>query len=415
VRLHRDGHDVIGAGRRIDDAARRFPFARWRRADFDRLTTSEAWHDVIADVDAVVNCVGVLQDGARDAVRRIQLDATAALFEACAGRNVRRVIHISAIGAAISAPTEFARTKAMAEDRLALLDLDWVILRPGLVLSPSAYGGTALLRALAALPGIMPIMAAESRLQVVSADDVARTVAFCVGPRAPSRVRWDVAHPQVLTLANVVTALRQWLGLAPARAVRVPPALGRVVTMVADAVGWLGWRSPARSTALAQLAVGVVGDPAPWIATMGRKPMNLADILAAQPASVQERWFAQLYLVKPIAIAGLSLFWIASGFIALGPARTAASAIVSLAGVPQGPAAAIASAGAVVDIALGIAVMVRASARAALMGMLVVTGGYVLAASVFLPSLWLDPLGALVKTLPLALACLFTLAILDER
>jgi hypothetical protein len=148
---------------------------------------------------------------------------------------------------------------------------------------------------------------------------------------------------------------------------------------------------------------------------MGRKPMNLADILAAQPASVQERWFAQLYLVKPIAIAGLSLFWIASGFIALGPARTAASAIVSLAGVPQGPAAAIASAGAVVDIALGIAVMVRASARAALMGMLVVTGGYVLAASVFLPSLWLDPLGALVKTLPLALACLFTLAILDER
>jgi len=73
VRLHRDGHDVIGAGRRIDDAARRFPFARWRRADFDRLTTSEAWHDVIADVDAVVNCVGVLQDGARDAVRRIQI------------------------------------------------------------------------------------------------------------------------------------------------------------------------------------------------------------------------------------------------------------------------------------------------------------------------------------------------------
>jgi len=83
--------------------------------------------------------------------------------------------------------------------------------------------------------------------------------------------------------------------------------------------------------------------------------------------------------------------------------------------VPQGPAAALASAGAVIDIALGIAVTVRASAGAALMAMLVVTCGYVLAASVFLPSLWLDPLGALAKTVPVALSCLFTLAILDER
>ena len=53
ARLHRDGHDLVGAGRRIDEARRRFPFASWRAADFDRLTTPEAWREIIAGVDAV--------------------------------------------------------------------------------------------------------------------------------------------------------------------------------------------------------------------------------------------------------------------------------------------------------------------------------------------------------------------------
>ena len=415
ARLHRDGHELIGAGRRIGEARRRFPFAEWREADFNRLTTPAAWRDVIAGVDAVVNCVGVLQDGARDDVRRVQLDATVALFEACAQAGIRRVIHISAIGAEASAPTPFGRTKAQAEDGLARLDLDWVILRPALVLAPAAYGGTAMLRALAALPGVVPIIEAESRIQVVASDDVAGTVAFCLAPGAPAKVRWDLAHPQVLTLAEIVVALRQWMGLRPARIVRIPPPLAGIVAGAADAVGWLGWRSPARTTALAQLGAGVVGEPAPWIAATGRAPLSLADILAALPASVQDRWFARLYPLKPIAIAGLALFWLASGLIGLGPGRASAIALLSHVGVPDGLAATAVVAGGIVDVALGIAVTVRAGARVALLGMLAVTVGYVVGGSVLLPGLWLDPLGPLVKSLPVLLAGLFSLAILDER
>ena len=44
---------------------------------------------------------------------------------------------------------------------------------------------------------------------------------------------------------------------------------GRLVSAAADAIGWLGWRSPARSTAMAQLTAGVIGDPAAWIAATG--------------------------------------------------------------------------------------------------------------------------------------------------
>ena len=74
------------------------------------------------------------------------------------------MIHVSAIGVARDGPTAFARTKAEADARLAALDLDWTILRPALVLSPGAYGGSAMLRGLAGLPFITPVVAAQSRI-----------------------------------------------------------------------------------------------------------------------------------------------------------------------------------------------------------------------------------------------------------
>ncbi|WP_420813175.1 NAD(P)H-binding protein [Methylobacterium currus] len=70
-----------------------------------------------------------------------------ALFRACAEAEIRRVVQVSTVGAAPDARTAFLRTKDAADAALAQADLDWTILRPGLVLAPTAYGGTALLRA----------------------------------------------------------------------------------------------------------------------------------------------------------------------------------------------------------------------------------------------------------------------------
>ena len=77
----------------------------------------------------------------------------------------------------------------------------------------------------------------------------------------------------------------------------------------------------------------MVGEPAAWIAATGIKPKSLDDILAAQPAGVQDRWFARLYLLKPLAIGTLALFWFATGVIALGPGRAPSMAHLHAAGV----------------------------------------------------------------------------------
>jgi uncharacterized membrane protein len=128
---------------------------------------------------------------------------------------------------------------------------------------------------------------------------------------------------------------------------------------VADALSWLGWRSPMRTTAITQLADGINGDPAGWIAATGITPKSLDELLALHPATVQDRWFARLYILKPLAIAVLAAFWITSGLIALGPSRAGAMLIPRLAGASLGVAKGAVLVGAVLDIVLGLAVLVR--------------------------------------------------------
>lgn len=317
TRLRSEGHELIGLGRSIEIAHRRFPYARWIQADFARLSDPLGWQTLLEGIDAVVNCVGVLQNGLGESVKRVQLDATVALFKACERAGVRRVIHISALGVADDGPTAFSQTKAAAEAHLQTMALDWVILRPALVMSHAVYGGTALLRGLAAFPGFVPLACAEAKVQVIGIDDISETLARALAPDAPTRVVWDLAHPQVHTLASIVVAIRAWLGIAPRRVLKLPKSIGDVAATIGDAIGWFGWRSPLRSTSLAQLDAGVVGDPTRWMAATETRPAGLEQILAAYPANVQDRWFARLYLLKPLAILGLAAIIIAQGLWAL--------------------------------------------------------------------------------------------------
>jgi uncharacterized protein YbjT (DUF2867 family) len=415
ARLHGAGHDLVAAGRAAVPR-RRFPYARWITADFARLTKPEHWLPLLAGVEAVVNCVGVLQDGARDNVQRVQFDGTVALFEACAQAGIKRVVHISAIGAEPGGPSAFSRSKAAAEARLETLALDWVIVRPGLVLAQAAYGGGALLRGLAAFPLCLPLVGADARIQIVDIDDVAETVARAIAPDAPAKVVWDVAHPQIHTLADIGCAMRTWLGFRPRRVVRLPRAVTAVVTTLGDAVGWLGWRSPVSSTALAQLEAGVVGDPRSWMVATGIEPRNLDASLAARPSTVQDRWFARLYLLKPLALLTLAVITVAAGLEELITFRIMR---VGLFDVPFRITTVTVLpilVHSVIAPVIGAGILVRATSRPALGLLLLVTILGILDYALRPAHHFnISVLHALAFQAPMLLAILFTLAVLDER
>lgn len=412
ARLERDGRRVIAAGRDLRRLERRFP-GRAVRIDL-AAATPEDWGEALAGVEAVVNCAGALQDSLGDDLRAVHATGVEALLAGCRTAGVKRYLHISAAGLAAERTTGFNRTKLAGEAAVAATGLDWIILRPGLVLAPAAYGGSALLRALAAFPLAIPAVWADREVQVIGMDDLATAVAAALEPGAATGVVVDVLHAERIALADLLKRLRGWLGFAPAPVLAVPPVAARAAARVADGLGWLGWRSPMRSASLEQLRMGVTGDGAASERVLGVAPRPLDAVLAAAPAGVQERWFARLYLLKPVVLGALAAFWVSSGVIGL-LSFEAARAVLTEAGAPAGFSGMAVLGGSLADLALGLAVLVRPWARGALWGMIGLSLAYLAGASLVRPDLWLEPLGPLVKTIPAMVLALMALAVLDDR
>lgn len=403
------GHQVVGLARSIKVASRRLPEIEWRKADIATLSQPDDWRPLLSGIDAVVNCAGALQDGARDDVVAVQQVAMAALYQA-ASPSLRLFVQISARTDGAAAKTPFLATKRLADDALRSSGLPFVILRPAVVIGAPAHGGSALLRALAAFPVVTPLVYGQSPMQFVSLDDVASAVSDALAGKIVAGCDFDLAAPEILTLAEAVAIHRRWLGMAPARVLHLPGLCARLASRAADLLGHLGWRSPLRSTALEVAAGGVSGHGT----SNERQLQPLPDILSRHPASVQDLWFARLYLLKPLIFATLSLFWLLSGIVALLRFNASSAHLVS-AGITTAVAAGITLATSLADIALGIGIAFRRHAGLALKGMIALSLAYFGSATVLAPDLWADPLGPLVKVLPSIVLALVALAILDER
>lgn len=412
ARLAEAGHIVVGVARpgRADPSV---PCNEWVELDVARATEASHWKPHLAGIDAVVNCAGVFQDSPRESTGGVHASGPAALFEACAATSVRRVVHLSAVGVDREAPSPFSRSKAAGDARLMSLDLDWVILRPSVVLGRNAAGSGALFRGLAALP-LLPVLPGTGALQVVRLDDLTRTILALLEPDAPAKVALEVVGPERLQMSEIVQRYRQWLGWRRAPEFRPPAWLMPPVYWLGDLAGLLGWPSPIRSNARLEMKRGATGDPSAWTRAAGIRPVSLDAALAREPASVQERLFARLYFLKPVVLATLALFWIGTGVVSLGPGweqglnlleGTAFTAVAPLS----------VAAGALADMAIGVGIAVRRTSRLALYGSLAVSIFYGLAGTAVHPELWSDPLGPMLKIWPIMVLSLVALAVVERR
>lgn len=407
------GFEVVGLGRSARAARRSGLAVDWVFGDLAEMSVSD-WRAALAGADVVVNAAGALQDGARDDLAGVHVRAVERMVAALAGTGAR-VVQISAAGVRDGAKAPFFATKARGDAALAGSGLDHVILRPVLVLAPNAYGGTALLRAAASLPGIAPRVMPEAMVQAVHIDDLAAAVVAAAEGRIASGTVAELSEAGVRALPELIMVLRDWMGWAPPLVTLPVPgwALG-LVSRGADLAGRLGWRSPLRRAAIRALAAGVRGDPGAWIAAGGAPCRSLEDSLATMPATLQDRWFARAYLAFPVAVGLLALFWIVSG--AVGLVRfDAAVAVLTGRGFGPGVAALAVGLGAAVDIGLGAAILWRRWTAAASVGMILVSLGYIAGAAWFAPDLWADPLGPMVKVLPGIGLALFTALMAEER
>lgn len=374
---------------------------------------------LIAGADVVINCVGALQDGPGGRTEDVHLGFVSTLVAAIAasGRPIL-LMHFSIPGKRADDRTNFSRTKREAEQIIAKSDLSFVILRPGFVIASGAYGGSALVRALAALPFRLPAAESARPFAVTAAGDLTATIAHVVTlwrkGKTDWRAVWDVMEREPSTVGGVLDAFKNRFGGLAAK-MTLPGWLLTFGAKFADLSGKLGWSPPIRSTALAEMRRGVSGNPEPWIAATGLQPASLKSALTELPSTIQERWFARLYLAKALVIGTLASFWLISGAIGLTVGFAAATATLISHGFGAGTARFLVATSSLLDLGVGVAIGLRRTCRRGLLAGSAVSLAYVAAATFLTPTLWADPLGPLVKIFPQIVLMIVALAILDDR
>ena len=415
--LQREGWTVVGAGRDVAFGARMLPDIEWIACDYNRDVEVAAWLPRLRGIDAVVNCVGVLQSSLRDDAERIHASSTIALFQACAAAGVKRLVHLSAVSAEADMNTAYAKSKARADAGLAKLNCNWLIVKPSLVIGRGSHGGTSLMRGVAGLPCVLPLPGpAAERFQPIANDDLANGIARLLAQDEPSRTTLYAAGPQTVSVRDILLAYRAWLGFGKAWAVAVPIPLMRALLRLGDGAGLLGYPSALRSTSLAQMRHDRLVDAEAFATACGQPLKSFRQTLSATPATLQDRLHARSFFVLPVLQVTLALFWILTGVVTLTPSSfQGAIALVEAGGFSPAIAAALVGVASVADIVAGALFLLPRFVRPAGVAQLLLSAFYLVGLSVIAPGLWTEHFGPLLKVIPMMAATAVVMAAQENR
>jgi uncharacterized protein YbjT (DUF2867 family) len=165
--------------------------------------------------DAVVNLVGILHGRRGRPDERgpnnygpdfayAHVEIAQAAMSACRTAGVKRLLHVSAAGAAAGAPSEYLRSKGMGEQAvLAADDLDVTVFRPSVVFGPEDQFLNRF-AFLAKLALVLAIPSPEARFQPVYVGDVAQAIVAALDDPETRGRRYELGGPREYTLRELV-------------------------------------------------------------------------------------------------------------------------------------------------------------------------------------------------------------------
>jgi uncharacterized protein YbjT (DUF2867 family) len=367
--------------------------------DFTRDVDAAAWRPRLAGVDVVINTVGIFREQGTRTFDTLHGNAPRALFAACVDAGVRKVVHLSALGADDEAASAYHVSKRDTDRYLATLPIDSAIVQPSLVYGA---GGTSarLFDTLASLPWIPVPGRGQQRVQPVHVDDVADAIVALVAREGEPGTRYPIVGPAPVTLADFLARLRSSLGFGRARIVHVPM---RLVRLAADA----GSRMPGLLLDREALAMLERGNTAPVDATrslLGHDPRPIEAFVDSDDAPAASMRAALTWLL-PLLRLSIAIVWIWTGIVSLGLYPVEQSyALLARLRIEGVPATIMLYGAALLDVALGVATLALRRRTWLWRAQIALIAGYMVLISIGLPEFWLHPYGPILKNLPLLVA-----------
>lgn len=203
-RMAKEGWRVRVAVRRPNEAQFVKPYGAVGQVEpvFCNIRDDNSVREVLGGADAVVNCVGILNETGKSTFGALQADGAGRIARLAAEAGIKRMVHLSAIGANAGSDSSYARTKAEGEAAVLAHQPDAVILRPSIIFGPEDMFFNRF-ASMATMGPILPVIGADTLFQPVYVDNVAEAAAKAVLGQAQPGV-YELGGPEVSSFRDLM-------------------------------------------------------------------------------------------------------------------------------------------------------------------------------------------------------------------
>jgi len=271
--LSHRGHAVRALARTSRGA--RLLAARGAEVVAGTLADPRALHTLLAGADAAVHLVGIIVEsgGSGGTFAAVHVEGTRRVLEAARDTSVRRLVHMSAVGARPdTAATLYHRTKWQAEELVRSSGLSAAIFRPSLINGPENAPVRTLARAHRWSPVVPVFGDGRFPTQPVWIEDVAQAFALAAERRDLAGT-FELGGPDVLTFEQFVRAIGRASG-HPRPVIHVPLGIVRLAARLCDP---LGRAAPITSSQLRMLVEGTATPGNAIESVFGIRPVSFEE------------------------------------------------------------------------------------------------------------------------------------------
>lgn len=218
---------------------------------------------------AGINLVGILAESGKQTFSAVQAEGAGRAARAAAAAGITHYVQMSAIGADLSSPVPYARSKAEGEAAVRAAIPAAVVLRPSLVVGPEDQFLNRF-AAMARLSPVLPVICGDSRFQPVYVLDVAAATCAALSRPDAAGKTFELGGPDIMSFRAILQMINAETDLKR-QLVEVPAGVAGLMGKMGDVLPFM----PMTSDQLAMLKKDNVAT-GPGLAELGLEPTPMA-------------------------------------------------------------------------------------------------------------------------------------------
>lgn len=199
----------------------------------DRDSITKALED--GRVETVVHLVGILAEMGRATFKTIHTEGTRNMVEACKEKNVKRFVHISALGTRANARSEYHKTKWEAEEIIRSSGLNYTIFRPSVLFGKEDRFVNLFAQIIKISPFIMIPGDGQNKMQPLSVKNLAAAMTMALQNSKHTNKTYEIAGPEKLTFDQIIDVICRVLGKTRLK-IHAPMPFMRIGAAITEAI-----------------------------------------------------------------------------------------------------------------------------------------------------------------------------------